>query len=196
MHYFSRKGAISLNTDLFSIIDAGSISNMPSMVQILLDEDRPMFILIDNDDSKIKNRLIKKVKEIDNPAKLSLTTISDIKAEAISIEDLLPINIYMEAVASFIASLAKEGIIVPYDTPPPSIHLEEGVSKRYNVIANSIVAMYKDSDNQDLDPKTPISKVGIAHELEKIIALDRMGTMEEEARCLKLIKLIATKLNL
>ncbi|MCH5720180.1 ATP-dependent nuclease [Niabella hibiscisoli] len=62
INYFVNRGKIKIHSDLFSIIDSGSIANMPAMVQILLDEGRPIFILIDNDEPKIQKRLIEKEK--------------------------------------------------------------------------------------------------------------------------------------
>jgi predicted ATP-dependent endonuclease of OLD family len=197
IHYFSRKGKISLNSDLLSIIDAGSISNMPAMVQILIDDNRPMIVLIDNDDTKILNRLKAKVSQVNNKNVLAVITITDIKNDAISIEDLLPLHIYIQAVFNFVDYLQNEKIIIPKSSDPFAPAVPDTRQKTYTSLAKQITNSFKDPDGSELDLKVPVSKVGIAHEFEKLIeSMSTMGTDEEEEVCLTLVKLVAENLKL
>ena len=198
IRYFSSKGRINLNSDLFSIIDAGSISNLPAMVQILLDENRPMMVLMDHDDNKIYNRIKNKEQKINDSELITLKTIKDINETAVSIEDLLPETIYIAAVKSYVQILVNDKIIKrkEFDTDKNISFATEGC-KRYQTIANTIVFEYINTDDSELDSKVPISKLGIAHEFEKSIeSVELLGTKGEEAICLSLISMISAVLKL
>lgn len=198
LNYFVNQELIKLNSDLLSIIDSGSISNMPAMVQILLDEKRPMFVLIDNDDKSIYNVLIKKEKKIDNKDVFIIKTISDVKVDAISIEDLLPESFYLESIKNYLEFLVKENSIKLKDSNTLMPILDTiSQSKKYENISKVITKYYSTIEGEELDKKTPISKVGIAHEFEKIININQsLGNDEEQNVCFSLIELITKNLKL
>jgi predicted ATP-dependent endonuclease of OLD family len=198
LNHFSEMNEISLNSDLLSIIDSGSISNMPAMVQILIDEERPLFILIDGDDNSIYNRLKKKEQDIANKELFSLRKTSDIFEGAVSIEDLIPHALYIKAVDNYLKFLMSEKTIALSSPETPLPNFESVKSpKKYQSVAAIIIDHFKNSDGSNLDNKVPISKVGIAHEFEKLLKdVSKIGTDEEEKICLDLIKLIVLKLNL
>lgn len=109
IEYFNKTGELDLNTDLFSFIDAGGESNLPAMVQIIIDDERPTLVLIDSDSVSTYNKLNRKVKAVSDTSILDLIQINEFKKEAVSIEDLLPYQLLEDAVKLFCAELETDG---------------------------------------------------------------------------------------
>ncbi|MCP9751479.1 hypothetical protein EGI32_10915 [Ferruginibacter sp. HRS2-29] len=193
-----QKGEISLNTDLLSIIDSGSLSNMPAMVQILVDENRPMFVLVDNDDSNALNRIRAKEKVVNNKYMLNVGTITDINSDAIAIEDLLPKDVYVAAVNNYLQFLLNEKSIALKKADVGFVQIEIGEgNKRSVLVAAEILKFYTDPEGKELDKKVPISKVGIAHEFEKLLEQpDDLGDAKAMAICLRLVEVVAKNLQI
>ncbi|MCP9751791.1 ATP-dependent endonuclease [Ferruginibacter sp. HRS2-29] len=198
LNYFMQKGEISLNTDLLSIIDSGSLSNMPAMVQILVDENRPMFVLVDNDDSNALNRIRAKEKVVNNKYMLNVGTITDINSDAIAIEDLLPKDVYVAAVNNYLQFLLNEKSIALKKADVGFVQIEIGEgNKRSVLVAAEILKFYTDPEGKELDKKVPISKVGIAHEFEKLLEQpDDLGDAKAMAICLRLVEVVAKNLQI
>jgi predicted ATP-dependent endonuclease of OLD family len=197
LNYFSSVGKIDMNSDLLSIIDSGSISNMPAMIQILHEEKRPMVILMDDDDKTAFKRVKAKESNINDPDILSVYKISDISNDAISIEDLMPGELYYSAVENYLKLLIADKSIVfiePNNTIPDFTIIKP--PKKYEHVARNIIGSFQNPDKSLLDKKTPISKVGIAHEFEKLLTPATKLQIEEEKRCMDLITLIIEKLKL
>tara|TARA_R110002049_G_scaffold194568_1_gene363474 strand:- start:11101 stop:13014 length:1914 start_codon:yes stop_codon:yes gene_type:complete len=224
--YFNRNGDLDLNTDLFSFIDAGSESNLPSMVQIIMDDDRPTLVLIDSDSQSTYNKLSKKVNTVNDESVLDLIQVKEYKNEAISIEDLLPYQLLQDAVKLFCAELESDGV---FEKKKPStstndkaniasavfatvanatanlavmpINLSKTNSSRYNTsISKAVKDFYKEVDLDDEQwekKKTPISKVGIARYFEILLQDNNIDKSKMDFKpSLKLVKTIATKLGL
>lgn len=198
LHYFITIGKLNLNSDMFTIIEAGSIDNMPAMIQILLDEERPLLAFVDNDVPRTYNRLISKYKKVNNEKAFCVKTVSDIKEDAISIEDLLPYDLYIQAAKNYLALLLKDGTIVLKDhfsieaLFPENHHL-----KRYLYIARETCKHFSQDGKEELNSKTPISKVGIAHEFAKLINQKMsLDNNDDESVCYKLVSTILKTLDL
>ena len=226
IEYFNKNGDLDLNTDLFSFIDAGGESNLPAMVQIIMDDERPTLVLIDSDSISTYNKLNKKVNSVNDTSVLDLIQINEFKKEAVSIEDLLPYQLLEDAVKLFCAELETDGtfekkesssnvqdaatvatavLAVVSDTIKANAKLPINLSKinssRYNTeIAKSVKDFYKEVE---LDAakwntkKTPISKVGIARYFEILLQDDKIDKSKMDFKpSLKLVKTIANKLGL
>jgi predicted ATP-dependent endonuclease of OLD family len=202
INYFNKEGKLKINTDLFSFIDAGSESNLPSMVQIIMDDERPTLVLIDSDSTSTFNRLNKKVVEINNKEILDLIQVKDFNKDAVSIEDLLPSTILQQATINY----AKELIgidVYAYRTAETEFNLDLSKIKgsRYKTtIAPKLKEFYLEVGTEEAvwDKKsTPISKVGIARHFDLILnseEFDTTGINFESS--FKLIKTITEKLSL
>ncbi len=197
LNYFISKGTISLSSDLLSIIDAGSIANIPAMVQILISEERPLIVLMDDDDTHIHNTVKKKEGAIGNKEKFSVFKISSIQEGAVSIEDLLPHNLYVQAAKKYLDYLVSEKIITQKDAAEiVSDFSQVEKPKKYNAIAEEIFTKFYYAPDSLLDKKTPISKVGIANEFEKLLKEHGIQDPIEEEICFHLISTILTQLKL
>ncbi|MFL0354745.1 ATP-dependent nuclease [Xanthomarina sp. GH4-25] len=224
--YFNRIGDLELNTDLFSFIDAGGESNLPAMVQIIMDDERPTLVLIDSDSQSTFNKLSKKVNKVNDESILDLIQVNEFKKEAVSIEDLLPYQLLEDAVKLFCAELETDGtfekkksssnvqdaatvttsvLAVVSDTIKANAKLPINLSKinssRYNTeITKSVKDFYKEVE---LDvakwntKNTPISKVGIARYFEILLHDEEIDKSKMDFKpSLKLVKTIANKLGL
>jgi predicted ATP-dependent endonuclease of OLD family len=202
IHYFNKNGDLNLNTDLFSFIDAGGESNLPAMVQIMIDDERPTIVLIDSDSRSTHNKLSKKVNKVDDKSTLDLIEIKEFKKEAVSIEDLLPYPLLQRAVFSYCGELVEDGVLelVSEEQMKP-LNLSKIKSSRYNL---GIVPYLKEYLKEvDLDEekwnnkKTPISKVGIARHFEILLADNKVSHSKIDFKdSLKLTKAISEKLGL
>jgi predicted ATP-dependent endonuclease of OLD family len=167
LNFFSKNGLIELNTDIFSIVDAGGAANLPAMVQILLDESRPMLVLIDSDVKSEYKRIKKKELDLKNSSALKVIQVNELKPDALTIEDLLPIKIYEKAANSYIDYLLSEKVIRSKTQVVPSLTIKAS-GKVYEQIADHVLQNYEQIEGE-LNIKTPISKVGIANEFDKIL---------------------------
>jgi predicted ATP-dependent endonuclease of OLD family len=167
INYFSNNGIIDLTTDVFSIVDAGSASNFPAMVQILLDEERPLVVLIDSDVKIELNRIKKKEAEIKNSNVLKVIQVNEVKKDALAIEDILPIKLYEQACMNYIQYLVHENVLTPRPDNPPVLSLKDS-GKLYDQIATHVNTHYTQADMQE-NKRVPVSKVGIANEFDKLL---------------------------
>lgn len=202
MNYFNQNGKVKINTDLFSFIDAGSESNLPSMVQIIVDDERPTLVLIDSDSTSTFNKLNKKVIQIDDKEILDLIQVNDFNKEAVSIEDLMPSKILQQAVINYCNELIEDETFklrVP-DTVFTLDLSTEKASRYKTSIAPKVKEYHLEVglDEVAWDKKsTPISKVGIARHFDNLLnddEFDKTGIRFDTS--LKLIKTIAEKLSL
>jgi predicted ATP-dependent endonuclease of OLD family len=200
--YFNKKNKLKINTDLFSFIDAGSESNLPSMVQIIMDEERPTLVLIDSDSKLTFNRLTKKVIEINNKNILDLIQVNEFNKDAVSIEDLMPSKLLQQAVINYAKELVGIGV---YNLRNPEnefiLDLSKIKSSRYkSTISTKIKEFYLEEDFEEdlwIKKSTPISKVGIARHFDILLhdeEYDKSGINFDTS--LKLVKIIAEKLSL
>ncbi|MGQ7944157.1 ATP-dependent nuclease [Flavobacterium sp. WC2509] len=202
MNYFNNKGKLNINTDLFSFIDAGTESNLPSMVQIIMDDDRPTLVLIDSDSTSTYNRLNKKVVEIDNKEMLDLIQVNEFNRDAVSIEDLMPSKLLQQAVINYSKELVEIGV---YNLRTPETEFLLDLSKikasRYKTaVVTKIKEFYFEEGIEEAvwnKKSTPISKVGIARHFDNLLhdeSFDKTDITFDSS--LKLIRTIAEKLSL
>lgn len=202
MQYFNDVNKININTDLFSFIDAGSESNLPSMVQIMIEDDRPILILIDSDSISTFNKLSKKVNEVKNIEMLDLIQVRDFNENAVSIEDLMPHEILQQAVINYANELLESGVYNKrVEGSEFKIDLSGVNQSRYkNSIAPSIKEFFieNDLDEKDWNKKTtPISKVGIAKHFDLVLHDNNFDKSEINFDAsIALIKSITQKLSL
>lgn len=201
IHYFNSLDAISFNTDLFSFIDSGGESNLPSMVQIIMDDDRPTLILMDSDSPSTANKLRKKVKEVNNTNILDLFEINEFKDSAVSIEDLLPSDILAKATANYCKELEEHGVLKPRQSKSVfALELKEEDSSRYKDIAKKVIEHFVEVDLPEEDwlrKKVPISKLGIARHFEIIITDPTFKNSNDNfAHCLSLLKEVSSRMGL
>jgi predicted ATP-dependent endonuclease of OLD family len=202
IEYFNKTGKLKINTDLFSFIDAGSESNLPSMVQIIMDDDRPTLVLIDSDSTSTFNRLSKKVADVNNIEILDLIQVNEFNKTAVSIEDLIPSKILQQASINYAKELFEIGVYTLREAATEfNLDLSKVKSSRYKTtIAPKIKEFYLEegTDEDVWDKKSvPISKVGIARHFDFILNgddFDKTGINFET--CLKLVKTIAEKLSI
>lgn len=193
----SKTRDLSLNSDLLSIIDSGGVSNMPAMVQILREEERPLLVFLDSDDVGIFNRLKRKQAEVNSKDLMNVLTVSDISKDAMTIEDLLPETLYIQSARRYIEDLILDGIIEPKEQEAEVGELFVGKSKRYTDVAEYILQYYKSTDERALNTKTPVSKVGIAHTFDKLLFDEFQSITEAEmSLCQTFIQKILATLKL
>lgn len=202
IHYFNDINKINFNTDVFSFIDAGGEANLPPMVQIVTDDDRPTLILIDSDSQSTYNKLKKKVDSIKNKEILDLIQVNEFEKTAKSIEDLLPSEILQKAVMNYCKELKKDGILKFVEGMGElTLDLSNDNESRYNnTIAPQIKKNYIEEGIDELiweNKKTPVSKVGIARHFELLLTDEtyNKSTINFDA-CFKLVNTIAEKLCL
>ncbi|MDI5899443.1 ATP-dependent nuclease [Flavobacterium yafengii] len=202
MNYFNQSGKLKINTDLFSFIDAGSESNLPSMVQIIIDNERPTLVLIDSDSTSTFNKLNKKVAVIGNREILDLIQVNEFNKDAVSIEDLMPSKILQQAVINYCSELLEdETFKLRVPEAEFKLDLSKVKSSRYNTaIANKVRDFYLEEGLEEAEwnkKSTPISKVGIARHFDNLLNdgnFDKKDIGFESS--LKLVKKIAEKLAL
>ncbi|MCH5720181.1 hypothetical protein [Niabella hibiscisoli] len=86
-------------------------------------------------------------------------TITDIFEGAITIEDLLPKELYIQAVQNYLTFLTEENTLkIKNDLASANFSSIED-SKRYAAIAAIVVEHYENFDGEDLNKKVPISKL-------------------------------------
>ena len=200
--YFNKKDKLKINTDLFSFIDAGGESNLPSMVQIIMDEERPTLVLIDSDSKSTFNRLTKKVIEINNMNILDLIQVNYFNKDAVSIEDLMPSKLLQQAVMNYAKELVEIGVFSLKNIENEFVmDLSKVKSSRYkSTISPKIKEFYNEVDLEvDIwnNKSTPISKVGIARHFNILLndeEFEKTGINFDTS--LKLVKIIAEKLSL
>jgi len=201
INYYNLSNQINVNTDLFSIIDAGGEGNLPSMVQIMIDEERPTVVLMDSDSQGTFNKIEKKRKGLKS-GMLVLMEIKNFKKDAVSIEDLLNVDLLVRAFNNYTKELINDESLILIKGKQDELK-KKNLSKhsRYKIdFAPFIIENYSNPNknpDQWIKEKVPISKVGIARHFEKILIegiTDSNITKSPES--LKLIKLIIDKLGL
>jgi len=141
--------------NLLSIIDCGGAPEMPALARIISEEDRPFIALMDSDSVKSLNKLKKIIKEA-----ADLKEIREFKAEATVIQELLPKEIYAQAVNKYINTLVLA----------ENLKLKDGVIKRDFVPSNNgKLDKQVEAFVSELYDDDSISKVGVANEFEKIV---------------------------
>lgn len=203
VEYFNKTNQLDLNTDLFSFIDAGGESNLPAMVQIIMDDERPTLVLIDSDSTSTYNKLAKKVEKVNDKSILDLIEIKEFKSNAVSIEDLLPYELLEEAVVNYCLELENDKVFELKEDKKFSmnIDLSKVTKSRYNnEIAKAVKDFYKEVDLEEEkwnNKKTPISKVGIARYFEILLLDEKVDKSKMNFKpTLNLIKTVASKLGL
>jgi len=197
---FNSSREIKVNTDIFSFIDSGGEGNLPSMIQIMIDEERPIMVLMDSDSESTYNKIKKKAQALKS-GRVVLNQISDFKDTAISIEDLLPEGLLKKALNNYLAELVLDG----------SLEIIEGkkdkITKKFaadSVYKQSIAPFVKDNfknpsktDENWANEKVPISKVGIARHFEKeLYNIEYTDVKTELSTALRLVKTVIDKLKL
>ncbi|QSE98647.1 ATP-dependent nuclease [Fulvivirga lutea] len=199
--YYNQTNKVQVNTDLFSIIDAGGEGNLPAMVQIMIDEERPTTVLMDSDSQGTYNRIDKKKKGLKS-GMLVVTQINDFKKDAVSIEDLLPSKLLVTAFNSCLKELKEEGSLKLVEDKNESIDEKRLTSfSRYkNDLAPFVKSNFSNPNKTDDEwerERVPISKVGIARHFEihlnKCLA-ENVDIKSPES--LRLIKTLIEKLGL
>ncbi|MDK2980128.1 MAG: hypothetical protein PWQ55_475 [Chloroflexota bacterium] len=109
--YAIKKEGLLINSDLLSLIDSGGSSNIPAMSQLVHSEDREFIILLDSD--KAGNEAKKKLLHKDFINSGLIIEIGDFKAGAQTIEDVLPIEVFRDAVNDYIHELLANETITP-----------------------------------------------------------------------------------
>ncbi len=169
LHYFVKNELIEVNTEIFSFIDSGGESNLIPMVQIMIEEERPCMVLMDSDVSRTFNRLETKQKSLQNGL-LVVRQVNHYRKDAMSIEDLLPIDLLSNSVNSYINELIIDNILIKNDDIEP-FKIETISSSIYkNLISPYVVTNFVDEGkigDDWLREKVPLSKVGIARCFEK-----------------------------
>lgn len=199
MNYFNKIGELNINTDIFSFIDAGGVTNLPAMVQIMIDDERPIMVLMDSDSPKTYSRLKKKSNDLKSGLMI-VNQINEFDEKAISIEDLLPSEMLRKAYNLYLKELVLEGVLTPKEKEVelkgklPDNEVYKRVFRTHTI--ENYVSESKIDDDWE-NEKVPISKVGIARNFEKL--LDSVNWDEEKEHfkpTLKLIKKITEKLKL
>ena len=139
------------------------------MVQIMIEEERPCMVLMDSDVSRTFNRLETKQKSLQNGL-LVVRQVNHYRKDAMSIEDLLPIDLLSNSVNSYINELIIDNILIKNDDIEP-FKIETISSSIYkNLISPYVVTNFVDEGkigDDWLREKVPLSKVGIARCFEK-----------------------------
>jgi|LGVF01.2.fsa_nt_gb hypothetical protein len=199
---FNLHNEIDINTDIFSFIDSGGEGNLPSMVQIMIEEDRPIMVLMDSDSERTYNKIDRKSKAL-RSGLLVLNQINDFKGDAISIEDLLPKELLRTSLNQYINELVEDESIIL--TEGKNLELDS-ISVDNSVYKDAIAPFIKDNftnpskNEEEWDrERVPISKVGIARNFEKLISdssFDYSAFKTELKSSLKLVKTLVSKLKL
>ena len=107
-------------------------------------------------------------------------------------------DLYLTATDNYLKYLVNEGSIQLKDPQNPFKEFDTPKGqKRYQALAEQVCNYFVNSDGQELDNKTPVSKVGIAHEFEKLLEKEPLFKDDvEKKHCLALVQLIVSNLNL
>ncbi|PCJ01123.1 MAG: hypothetical protein COB15_01430 [Flavobacteriales bacterium] len=200
INLFNDKEEIKVNTDIFSFIDAGGEGNLPAMIQIMIEEERPIMVLMDSDSEKTYNKIEKKRKTLKS-GQLVLNQINDFKNDSISIEDLLPKDLLKKAINAYAKELVEDHSLILVEGKSSEL---KGKLSENSVYKNSIAPFIKDNftnpskEKSDWEKeKVPISKVGIARHFEKeLFKEDYLVLKTDLVNCLKLVKTVIQKLKL
>lgn len=171
INYYLQSGDINIQNDLFSIMESGGEGNMVAMCQILIEEGRPVVLLLDSDSTRTYNKLVHKSQNTLQPNQIIINQITDFKTNAVSIEDLLDLNVLSKAISHSLAYLIEDNQIALKDnhkTPIPdltNIH-PPGTYKKFADYFHDYFHCVGDENNHK---SVPISKLIIAHEYDKII---------------------------
>ena len=199
---FNLNNEVSINTDIFSFIDSGGEGNLPSMVQIMIEEERPIMVLMDSDSQRTYNKIDKKRTALKSGA-IVLNQINDFRNKAVSIEDLLPKELLKNALNQFLTELINDGSL---ELIPTKNNLLNEIISENSIYKDSIAPFIKEnfknptkSEDDWIKEKVPISKVGIARYFEKIIDNEQFNYKDYKAEfgsALKLVKTVILKLKL
>lgn len=152
---FHEKNLIKVDLNILSIIDSGGCPNVPTMVQIVKSEERPLVVLVDSDNhgnhakTAVLHRGVKedKIKQVGN-----------FRNDAITIEDLLPRKYLNKAINAYIDELTKEGIC-------------KKPEKAFNsTVKNGVVDTLKKYLKDNNCGVEEISKLNIARHFEEIVS--------------------------
>lgn len=97
---------VKSDLNILSIIDSGGSGNVASMCKIVQSEDRPFVVLVDADKAgaDAKNAVVK----FEDQSKVK--QVADFKADAVTLEDLLPRKHLSQAINEYIQELATDGV--------------------------------------------------------------------------------------
>lgn len=152
---FHEKEIVKSDLNILSIIDSGGCPNVPTMVQIVKSEERPLVVLVDSDtqgDNAKKAVLKRGVEET------TIKQVSDFKDSAVTIEDLLPRKYLNKAINAYITELADDGICTKPEKEFSSL-VKNGVIET--------LKKYLGDNNCGVDQ---ISKLNIARHFEEAIS--------------------------
>lgn len=200
INLFNFNKELNISTDVFSFIDAGGEGNLPAMAQIMIDENRPIMVLVDSDSESTYNKIKKKSSSLKSGL-LVHSEISDFKKDTVSIEDLLPKKLLINAVNNYIRLLIEDDSIVPIKGKEKELI---SINSEFSVYKNDIAPFIRENFSNPSKikeewnrEKVPISKVGIARFFEKELENVNYDDYKVELKyALKLIKEVIKKLKL
>lgn len=200
INLFNHNREIKINSDVFSFIDSGGEGNLPAMIQIMLDEERPIMVLMDSDSESTYNKIKKKSQTLKS-GMLVLNQINDFKTNAVSIEDLLPEEMLKSAFNNYLTELIAEGSLQPIEGKKEKYTKKFSNESVYkNSIASFVIENYKNPSKTNDEwekEKVPISKVGIARHFEKELENIEYSSVKNELKpTLNLVKTVVDKLKL
>ncbi|MEO7988648.1 MAG: AAA family ATPase [Chryseolinea sp.] len=183
LQLYAKLKNIDIDLNILSIIDSGGISEMPAVARIIGEEDRKYIVFTDSDVPKQVTRLKKIVKH-----ESDLKEVKNFKENSQIIQELLPVNLFVQAVNDYINQLVNTNIIV----------LKQGISKGNFVYSTGIrIDKQVKTFVSELYDEDDISKVGIASEFERIVLdTDFDATQFDFQPAYQLIEWVITQLNL
>jgi predicted ATP-dependent endonuclease of OLD family len=183
LRFFDRVKNLDLDLNLLSIMQAGGAPEMPALARILLNEDRPLSILIDSDSTKHLNKL-NKIERVTELAEIK--QINSFSDTAISIQDLLPKDLYENSINNYINELKTSGLLKENKTKSGQFSIGDAKSSLDKLVELYVFENFGEES---------VSKVGIAREFE--IILDKKENMDETfGNCWNLIEWIIKSLFL
>lgn len=174
---FHKKGVVKSDLNILSIIDSGGVSNVPTMVQIVKSEERPLVVFIDSDTQgnnakkAVLNRGIRKEK---------IKQVGDFRDGAITTEDLLPREYLNKAINSYISELADDDLL-------------KKPEEEFSFQGDGVI----DELKKHLDG-TKISKLNIARHFDEIVSETQRDEFEREefAGAEKVLKWVSNVLRI
>lgn len=184
LKFFIERENLDLDVNLLSVMDAGGATNLPAMSHLVKDEERPLIVLIDSDSTKTLNRLKKSLDE-----KKEIKEVKSFSIDAITIQDLLPKNIYEAAVNTYLKKLADDGFIKkPSSTSPFPQYVVQAATAKLDKHVEEFVKLNFGEDD--------VSKVGIAREFEEILKNPKTSITSDFVLSRQLIDWVINSLNL
>ena len=108
LEFFHKKEIIKSDLNILSIIDSGGAPNVPTMVQMVKSEERPLVVFIDSDTqgNRAKKAVLKRgIREEE------IRQVGNFRNGAITTEDLLPRKYLNKAINLYISELVDEDLL-------------------------------------------------------------------------------------